>query len=655
MSTIEKLIDRYRNDHNIIYQLSVKKLEKLYTHAKDLYYDGEESFMTDQEFDIIEAQLKELDPDNTLLKQVGAPTKNKDNTVNLPYWMGSLNKITDEKAVDKWINQNQGNVVIMEKLDGASILLRKNGDTDKIEMFGRGDDGVGQELSDIVPYLPIPNLDKIEGEFAVRCEILISNENYDKFGIVSVEEKNPRPVSTGLINAKHPDKKLLQYLSLVAYEQVYPLITINKGLKNLKRLGFEVVRNKRVSNDITCSFLQETLLNWRKESNYCMDGLVIFHDVPYERVWGQKYPKYATAFKDPDQMEKKEVVVIKVTWKCSKDSYLKPTIFYEPIRLNGHECNKATAHNARFVETNGIGPGAKIVVIKAGDVIPNVARVIAPSPNGPQMPECEYTWVTIGEGVDIEFASGSKEQLISILVHFSTKMDIEGLKEGKIRKLVDSGLVSSIEDLWKLNKKKLSKLNEGWGEQSTINLLSSLKTTKEKRNLSKLMAATNLFGRGLSDKSLELIVNNCPGDTLWADTDESALSVDTLLEIKGIGIRKATDFITGFPKFIEFLANIGLSISDFKEYDNNEQDRDYGDNKNLTGHTIVFTGVRPKDDMKEKIKQLGGKITGSVSNNTTIVVADLSKGRAGQNLNKARELGVIILSLEEFENQYLLV
>jgi DNA ligase (NAD+) len=637
-TSMEALASKYRKDNSIIFQLKSDDLANLISHADDLYYNTKKQLMTDTAYDEAREQLRELAPDHPTLKKVRAPVKTEKKVVKLSYWMASLEKIKGESAVAGWITKHPGFVVIMEKLDGASGLLEKK--NSKLSLFKNGDDtGSAEDISHLIPHLKIPKLDDID-EIAVRLEIIISKDNYDKFGI-DPEIKNPRSISTGLINAKHPDPSLLPYLSIVAYEQIYPTTLIVDGLKNMKELGFDVVRSFKTKKNLTFSRFQQMLQTWREESNFAMDGLVLFHNVEYKIEWGKQYPSHAVAFKDPSQMEKKEVSVVDVQWRISKDGYLKPRVFYDPVRLNGDLCVKANAHNAKYVKDNGIGPGARILVMKSGDVIPYVCKVVSPSPNGPQFPP-NYEWVIpINKNREINEIraigdQGRDEQLISLLVHFSTKMEIEGLKRGKVKRLVEGKAVTKLEDLWHLKKTTLAKL-PGWKEKSIDNLLNSLTIMREKRDLARLMGATNLFGRGLSEKSLKLIVDN---------GIDASLTVEQLLEIKRIGEVKAKDFAKGLPKFLLFIKSIGLSLDDFKV-----NDYDVAEDSPLKDQVIVFTGVRPKPDARVKIEQLGGRITSAISGNTTIVVANLK--RAGQKLEKAKNSGVIILSEEEFTEKYL--
>ena len=642
MASLNALKKRFDANHSIITTLEEEELVSLLEYASSVYYNSDTVFMTDEEFDEGIERLRTINSLHPLLEKVGSSPASSTEAIKLPYWLGSLSKVKDEKNVEKWLSSHEGSIILMPKLDGASVLLEfKNG---KYSLYSRGRDGVGQNLNSIVPYLNLPQLDS---DIALRVEIIIAKENYDLF---NVGDKDPRPISTGLINAKTPDIKLLKKLSFVVYEQIFPNVIMSKGLLRLKKLGFNVVKYEKYSSGISFKSLQEKLALWREESSFRMDGLVLFHNIPYERVWGQKYPSYAIAFKDPDSMAQKVVRVIEVKWRCSKDGYFKPTVYYQPIELGGVICKKATAHNAKFVSDNNIGPGALIIVQRSGDVIPYILAIKNPAPDGPQMPDIAYEWTSIGQGVDIKVLDdGSvmgQEQRINHFIHFSTVMDIEGLKEGKIRKLIEEDIISDISDLWTIKSKDLEGI-DGFGPRAISNIMNALKEMQEKRSLPHLMAATNIFGRGLSVKTLKLIVNGL-GQYLKSEKRARKLTEEDLVAIEGIGPTKATAFIRGLEDFLSFISKIGNKLSD---YWHEEEEISIESPQKFKDQIIVFTGFR-NASWTEIVEKNGGKVNNSISSKTTLVVAkDINKSQ--NSLTKARELGITIISSNDFEKDYL--
>lgn len=631
MSVVEKFLQ----DRSIIADLDVEELGALLREATNRYYGGEESLMTDAEFDVGMERLKTLDPKHDLVIHVGDTLAREDREkVEQPVWLSSLDKLKNKDQITEWLSQHEGDIVIMEKLDGASILYHKRGDSAKL--YSRGKNGMAQDISYLIPHLHIP---KVKGDITVRGELIISNYNWRS--PVFAERTDQRSTVAGFINAKHPPINQLGRASFIVYEKISDRDTespkLNNGLTELKSYGFDVVKYETVkSADITFERLQEKLELWKSTSKYQMDGIVLFHDAPYTTVWGEKYQSYAMAFKDMEQMEHKEVTITDVVWKASKDGYLKPTAIYEPVSINGVVCKRATAFNGKFIMENGIGPGAKVVIIRSGDVIPYIESVILKA--SPKEPECEYRW-SDNEVDMISTGEVTDEQIISEIVHFALKMDMAGLKRGKVTKLVENGIIRDIRDFWTLKEKDMVKV-PGFGPKSRATLMATIDSMKNMRNLPRLMAASNIIGRGIGETIFENIVRDCPH--IYEDME---ITESELLGAEGVGELRAQLFVKSWPTFLNFLESIGTKCSDYRPKVVNRVKK-----MEFVDKIVVFTGFR-NEEWEKRIVELGGKVTTSVSKKTSLVVAS-DPNDTKNKVQKARELGVMIISKDEFAMKY---
>lgn len=639
-------------------RLEEEELEALIREANRLYRHGEELLMTDSEYDYAVELLTGINSENSFLSEsIYGDTQAQE---YLPYWMPSLDKVKDEDALQKWLDAHEGKIVVMPKLDGVSGLYTREVGSDDARLNTKGKQGKGENVSRLLQRIHFPSLSG-KKKVAVRGEFIIPKRRYKEFAINKT--KDSRSVVAGLINRRDskPDTIRLQSrLSFVTYEHVYPKTNMSAGLEKLANLGFDVVTH-RVYNSAKLSFarLQKMLALWRDESEYQMDGLVLFHDEPYQLEWGEKYPSYAIAFKDPEQMERDTTTVTAVQWVASKDRYLKPVVIYEPVILGACTYTEATGKNARFVDKHGIGPGAKIQVVRGGGVIPDVEKVLKPSPNGPSFPDTKYEWIE--SGAEIRATEDNDESLTSLIIHFAKIMGIDGLKRGRASKIVNGGLVKSISDLWYLSSDQLCEL-EGFGETSAETLVESIEAAKRRclNDLPILMAASNIFDRGLGETVLRAIYEGPIGTKLSTNKKAQSITVEEVIEsgTEGVGEKRARQFVRGIPAFLNFLSEVRLNLKEFaspvpmplREEDQAEAKGSTApEAQSLEGEVIVFTGFRDKDGvLKKLIAKKGGRLTSSISGKTTLVVAaDLSTGQ--QKLNKAKADGIKVMSRDEFE------
>ena len=604
--------------------LSEKQLVQMVQESNDAYYN-KNSLLNDNQFDIIKEFTEQKFPNNKEIKNIGAPVER--NKVKLPYFMPSMDKIKpDTKALEKWEKKYSGPYVTSSKLDGISALyLYTDG---KASLYTRGDGKVGQNISHLIDKIHLPKLSK---EMAVRGELLISKQDFNDHFKDSFA--NARNLVAGLVNQKKPDYNKIKYLHFVAYEVINPELKPSEQLDFAKDNHFEVVRHiteEKVSNE----FLSDLLVKWRTNYEYEIDGIIVTDDKIYTRK--DKNPDHSFAFKMVLSDQVAEAKVVDVIWNPSKDGYLKPRVRIEPIKLGGVTIEYATGFNGAFIEKNKIGVGTIVELIRSGDVIPYIKSVIQESDQA-KMPNILYKWNNTHVDImleDIKDNEVVKEKNITL---FFKGISVDGLSSGIVKKIMKAGY-TSIPEIISLKEEDLLKI-EGFKKTLAHKIFTNIQSSLAKANVKDLMAASNIFGRGFSQKKIELIMEEYPDLLISNDSQEDLIK--KVSKIKGMSKKTSEEFVREIPKFKEFMEQIGKSelavILD--DVDATTQD--------LKGKTIVFTGFRDKE-LEKNIQKRGGKIGSSLSKNTSLVLTKEIDDDSDK-IKKAKELGVPIVLVSDFE------
>ena len=349
----------------------------------------------------------------------------------------------------------------------------------------------------------------------------------------------------------------------------------------------------------------------------------------HEHVQG-KNPDYAFAFKmSAAEQDTAEVMVERVDWEVSKDNLLIPTVVYQPVELGGVTMHKATGFNAKFIEEKGIGPGARIVVVRSGQVIPYILEVVKAA--RPQMPD-EYRWND--SGIHAVAVADSREHHVRLNAFFFKTIGAEGVGEKTLEHMYDHGLTT----IGRIARAKVADLMriDGFQERLAANVVTSIRRAIDGATCLQLMAASNAFGRGLAEKKLALIVEGY---------DWERITHAQLLAIDGIGDVLARQFVDNVAVFKAFMRDAGLVCPMGKKAPEPNSDR-------LKDVVVVFTNFRDKA-LESSIKADGGRVVGTVSSAVTHLVT----GQPDKVSGKAKEAAarnIPVLTVEAFRQRFAL-
>jgi NAD-dependent DNA ligase len=602
----------------------------------NILYRNFQPIMTDNEYDILEDYIKEKYPSNKDVSKIGAPVEK--NKVTLPYHMASMDKIKpDTNALTNWIKKYTGPYVLSCKLDGVSGLYTTEGKTPKL--YTRGDGTVGQDISHLIPYLRLP---KTKG-VVIRGEFIIPKSIFEtKY---KIKFANPRNLVAGIINHKTVSETARD-IHFVSYEVIKPVLKPSEQMDFLGTLDIERVLSKNeTKSTLTNELLSDTLIEWRESYTYEIDGVIVIDDKIYPRKPGN--PEYAFAFKMVLSDQIAEAKVVDVIWTPSKDGYLKPRVQIEPINLGGVRIEYATGFNGAFINDNKVGIGAIIELIRSGDVIPHIRKVTVPAEES-KMPSVPFKWNDTHVDILLEDIQGDETVKEKVITGFFRGIGVEGLSSGNISRIVQTGF-DSVPKIIKMSIPDFLTV-EGFKEKMASKLYNGIKDKLTNASLVTIMSASNLFGRGFSEKKLELIMESYP-DVLLSKENNTE-KVRKIAAIKGMAQKTAEAFVERISDFINFIQEAGLNNKISQSATQTQSQKQQIDESHpLFGKTIVMTGFRDTD-IQEALKNVGAKLGSSVSKNTFVVlVKDLSEdtGKAAD----ARRLGVPLMTSEVFKEKYL--
>jgi DNA ligase (NAD+) len=651
MTELVKKLKSNKDPIEIASDFTVDELEEIIVYTADKYYNTSKAVITDALYDILVDFLKLRNPKSKVLKNIGAKIKSK-NKVKLDYWLGSMDKIKPpSNQLSIWSKKFNPPYNLSDKLDGVSSLLVYSQDG-SMNMFTRGTATEGMNITHLIKYLNLPDFNtvstyckknKIIGDknlIAFRGELIIKQEIFEKNWSSTL--KNGRNSVAGLVNSKTINPELASDTDLVFYEVVDPFHPIDKQMKIIKEIGFKTVTNKTIDIELSYEYLSKYLKERRTKADYDIDGIIVTSCEKQER--NQKdNPEYAFAFKDILEDQIAKTIVESIEWNVSKDGYIKPTLILKPVTIGGVEIKRATGNNAKFIVENVLGPGAEIEIIRSGDVIPKVQKIIKPAKNGkPDLPKGSWSWNETNVDIRLENYENSSDVLIKNIYYFFSKLDTKGLGEKNVEKMVEAGL-DTIPKILAADQERFMMV-DGFAEKSAQNLVESIKVALINVPLAKLMAASNKIGPGLGEERMKQVLSIYPN--LMTDYKKWSKKefIEKIIEINGWEEKTSSLLVNNFEDFIKFYNSIQKYVTleqiKVKKIVNGE----------FSGKIVVMTGFRDKT-LQDKIELQGGKIGSSVSKNTNIlVVKDQSViDDPTDKVSKAKDLGIKIITKDKAE------
>lgn len=653
------------------------KLRREIRHNEYLYYVLDAPEITDAEYDRMMVRLRELEarypdsiPADSPTQRVGGRASSQFTEVRHLEPLLSLGNVfsaEELRAFDERVRSglpagSKVEYVMEPKIDGlACSLIYENGKL--VRAATRGDGVVGENVTanvrtirSIPLTLKVPEGEAVPELLDVRGEVYMPRQAFMRLNEQRAERgesefANPRNAAAGSLRQLDPQVTASRSLSFFAYylvgEGAQP--KHSESLALLAHYGFKVSENYKVVENIDEAIKYIGDFNeLRQGLAYDTDGAVIkVNDVYQQRILGAtgKDPRWATAYKYPP--EQAETTLEDIDWRVGRTGVLTPTAVLTPVKLSGSVISRATLHNEDFIRAKDIRIGDRVVINKAGEIIPEVLRVVAEKRTGDEKeveipsvcPECGWRVERQGEEAAIRCTNPHCPALgREGLIHFVSRdaMNIDGCGPSVINALLDAGLVRDAADLYSLRKEDLLKL-ERMGEKSADNLLTALAESK-KNELDKLLFALGI--RHVGAKVARILA------TEFGSMEKlQQAQPEELAQIRDIGDKIAESAVTWLNvpaniDLVERLAAAGLTMT-FTPPASQEDNPFFG-------KTLVFTGTMPtlgRAEAKTMAQDVGAKVSGSVSKKTDYVIAG---AEAGSKLEKAQQLGVTVIDEAEF-------
>lgn len=653
------------------------KLRREIRHNEYLYYVLDAPEITDAEYDRMMVRLRELEarypdsiPADSPTQRVGGRASSQFTEVRHLEPLLSLGNVfsaEELRAFDERVRSglpagSKVEYVMEPKIDGlACSLIYENGKL--VRAATRGDGVVGENVTanvrtirSIPLTLKVPEGEAVPELLDVRGEVYMPRQAFMRLNEQRAERgesefANPRNAAAGSLRQLDPQVTASRSLSFFAYylvgEGAQP--KHSESLALLARYGFKVSENYKVVENIDEAIKYIGDFNeMRQGLSYDTDGAVIkVNDVYQQRILGAtgKDPRWATAYKYPP--EQAETTLEDIDWRVGRTGVLTPTAVLTPVKLSGSVISRATLHNEDFIRAKDIRIGDRVVINKAGEIIPEVLRVVVEKRTGNEKeveipnvcPECGWRVERQGEEAAIRCTNPHCPALgREGLIHFVSRdaMNIDGCGPSVINALLDAGLVRDAADLYSLRKDDLLKL-ERMGEKSADNLLTALAESK-KNELDKLLFALGIRHVGAKVARILATEFGSMAKLQQAQPEE-------LAQIRDIGDKIAESAVTWLNvpaniDLVERLAAAGLTMT-FTPPASQEDNPFFG-------KTLVFTGTMPtlgRAEAKTMAQDVGAKVSGSVSKKTDYVIAG---AEAGSKLEKAQQLGVTVIDEAEF-------
>ena len=644
----------------------IRELVEILNNASRAYYAEDSEIMSNYEYDRLYDELSELERQTGIILG-NSPTQSVgyESVDELPKErhaspMLSLDKTKDREELKGWLGDHEG--LLSWKLDGLTIVLTYE-DGKLVKAVTRGNGEIGEVITaNARTFVNLPSTIPAKGTVVLRGEAVIGYRDFEKIN-ESIPEadskyKNPRNLCSGSVRQLNSEVTAQRHVrfyafSLVSAEGADFGNKRSAQLEFLKDQGFEAVEYHKVTKDSILDAIEKFAADIA-DNDIPSDGLVLtLEDLEYSASLGRtaKFPRDSIAFKWADEI--RETTLLEIEWSPSRTGLINPVAIFAPVELEGTTVSRASVHNISMIESLELGIGDTVTVYKANMIIPQIADNLTRSGklDIPKMcPACGGEAVIMNDNGTKTLVCPNRDCSAKMIKSFTLfvsrdAMQIDGLSEATLEKFIAHGMIHEYADIYRLDryKEEICRM-EGFGEKSFDNLWSAVENSRN-TNLVRVIYGLGILNVGLSNAKVLC---------RYFDHDlESIRNADigTLSAIEGIG-----PVIAG--NIYEYFANErnNTIVDDLIACLHIEKPEIGEDGAKLAGKVFVITGslhnYSSRNELKEIIEGMGGKVAGSVSGNTTCLINNDVTSSSSKN-KKAKELGVAIISEDDFIREYL--
>jgi len=615
----------------------IKELEGLISNAKDAYYNRQ-SAVADEVYDAWVDELSELDAINRVVVSIGAPTVSEWKKVKHAYPMGSLNKVNALEEMTEWVSTNGPgeSLLVTEKLDGISVQV-KYYHGKLTQATTRGDGFIGEDITTNVLKMKgiMPRIPK-KMDLILRGEIVLLKSDHEAW--FKEDYANTRNAASGI--SKRYDGRGCEHLTVMFYQVVDGMVftTEEDQFRFLQEHGFltpwwalsGMWMGIKTPHAIWIDYQQGK----RDRLDYDIDGLVVrLNDLAKQAALGAKdlRPKGAVAFKFAPVT--RETIIRQILCQTGGTGRITPVAVFDPVTLMGAQVTNASLYNWKYIQTLGLDVGSRVLVARANDVIPRVVSLVKSTQTVSRPPEtCEACGTKVIQDGEFHVCPNRDlcpAQVVGRISQWIATLNILEWGDVLLEKLVTSGLVKSVPDLYLLTEEQVGKLDR-MGPKVAAKVLEKL---NEKKDLPLEMILGALSIPGVAVSTVKMVMD-AGYDTL--DVIRGA-SLEQLEAVSGLGPVKAASLFN-------WLQNYGYIVDELQLAGVSILDRVKG---KFTGMSFCFTGTmeRKRPDLEEMVKVNGGEVKSSVTKKLTYLVAsDSSTTKAAT----ARKYGTKVISEGEF-------
>ena len=645
----------------------MKELVAVLNEASKAYYQKDTEIMSNLEYDRLYDELVSLEKEtgivlaNSPTVHVGYEVLSELEKQEHPAPMLSLDKTKEVSALISWLGNHEG--VLSWKLDGLTVVLTYEGGELK-NAVTRGNGEIGEVITNNAKtFVNVPKQIPYLGRLVLRGEAVIRYSDFNKMNEEIPEAegkyKNPRNLCSGSVRQLNNEITAKRHVHFYAFALVEDVLneqqmketgydnTMTGRFSWLAKQGFDVVEHFVVTKDT----LEDQVMDFAAripDNDIPSDGLVLsYNDIVYGKSLGTtaKFPRDSIAFKWAD--EQAQTRRLEVEWSPSRTGLINPVAVFEPVELEGTTVTRASLHNVSILRALGLGIGDEITVYKANMIIPQVADNLTRS-NDLEIPA---VCPACGEPTTLQDVNGVQSlycmnplcsaKQIKGFSHFVSRnaMNIDGLSDATLEKFISMGFLKDLSDIFHLNRHEEAIVEmDGFGQKSYDNLMKSIENAR-KVAMAKFIYSLGISGIGLANAKVIVSYFEKDFERIIHATEEELVAIDGIGEV----LAKAfCDFFAN-PQRMQIVNELLAEITFEKEENDSEQ--------TLEGKTFVITGsverFANRNELKDYIEKLGGKVTGSVSKNTDYLINNDVTSNSSKN-KKARELSIPILSEEEF-------